>query len=95
MIEETLSATSDERVQVRSSLPKNKKYTKEEQVIPELLNHSIELQKEVSMRIYEKLVKINNTWTYKKVRDYWYIIMLKESQRRMLLNHKIFNKFNK
>ena len=48
MIEETLSATSDERVQVRSSLPKNKKYTEEEQVIlQELLNHSIELQKEV------------------------------------------------
>jgi len=40
-------------------------------VIPELLNHSIELQKEVGMRIYEELVKINNTWTYKKVRDYW------------------------
>ena len=72
VIEETLSATSDERVQVRSSLPKNKKYTEEEQVIlQELLNHSIELQKEVGMRIYEELVKINNTWTYKKVRDYW------------------------
>ena len=80
MIEETLSATSDERVQVRSSLPKNKKYTKEEQVIPELLNHSIELQKEVSMRIYEKLVKINNTWTYKKVRDYWYYHVKRKSK---------------
>ena len=64
-------------------------------ILQELLNHSIELQKEVGMRIYEELVKMNNTWTYKKVRDYWYIIMLKESQRRMLLNHKIFNKFNK
>jgi len=76
-----LSATSDERVQVRSSLPKNKKYTEEEQVIlQELLNYSIELQKEVGMRIYEELVKINNTWTYKKVRDYWYYHVKRKSK---------------
>jgi len=62
VIEETLSATSDERVQVRSSLPKNKKYTEEEQVIlQELLNHSIELQKEVGMIIYSVFQKKGRT----------------------------------
>jgi len=36
-----------------------------------LLNYSIKLPKEEHIRISEVLTKINDTWTYKKVRSYW------------------------
>ncbi|CAJ0748179.1 24694_t:CDS:2, partial [Entrophospora sp. SA101] len=71
VIEETISAASNERVQeVRSPLPKSQKYTEEEQIIlRELLNYT-DLPKEVCMRINEELVKVNGSWTNKRVRDY-------------------------
>ncbi|CAJ0769820.1 14483_t:CDS:1, partial [Entrophospora sp. SA101] len=67
VIEETISAASNERVQeVRSPLPKSQKYTEEEQIIlQELLNYT-DLPKEVCMRINEELVKVNGSWTNKR-----------------------------
>lgn len=82
VIEETLSVANDESVQEAKSSPKNKKHTEEEQIIlQELLNYSIKLPKEECIRISGELIKINDTWTYKKVRSYWDYHVKKKSKK--------------